>query len=110
MERRQLGRRRRATDRLGSDPVADNEYDLGIGGIGPGTRIGEGGSAVVYRARQDELDRDVAVKVLGFAANDDVVSPSTMAGTNASATRRDVEAALTYLSPLCQRGPARGPR
>jgi hypothetical protein len=51
--------------------VAENEYDLGIGGIGPGTRIGEGGSAVVYRARQDELDRDVAVKVLGFAANDD---------------------------------------
>ena len=71
MEQRPRSRRLRAADRLSFDPVADNEYDLGIGGIGPGTRIGEGGSAVVYRARQDELDRDVAVKVLGFAANDD---------------------------------------
>ncbi len=51
--------------------MADHDYDLGIDGIGPGTRIGEGGSAVVFRARQDELDRDVAVKLLSVSADDD---------------------------------------
>ncbi len=38
--------------------------DLGIPGLGPAVRIGMGGSAIVYRARQDRLDRDVAVKIL----------------------------------------------
>ena len=61
---------RAAADQVAFSSVADDN-DLGIDGIGPGTRIGEGGSAIVYRARQDELDRDVAVKVLGFSANDD---------------------------------------
>lgn len=38
--------------------------DLGIGGLGEATQIGAGGAAIVYRARQDNLGRDVAVKVL----------------------------------------------
>ncbi len=38
--------------------------DLGIGGLGSATEIGAGASAIVYRARQTELDREVAVKVL----------------------------------------------
>ncbi len=38
--------------------------DLGIPGLGPAVRIGMGGSAIVYRARQDRLDREVAVKIL----------------------------------------------
>ncbi|MEM7095300.1 MAG: serine/threonine-protein kinase [Actinomycetota bacterium] len=38
--------------------------DLGIPGLEAGYRLGEGGFAVVYRARQTKLDRDVAVKVL----------------------------------------------
>ncbi len=45
--------------------------DLGIGGLGPGVRLGTGGSAVVNRARQDELDRDVAVKILAGVIDDD---------------------------------------
>ena len=35
--------------------------ELGIGGLGYATEIGAGASAVVYRARQIELDREVAV-------------------------------------------------
>ncbi len=38
--------------------------DLGIRGLGPGVRIGLGASAAVYRARQEQLGRDVAVKLL----------------------------------------------
>ncbi|MEM7095299.1 MAG: serine/threonine-protein kinase [Actinomycetota bacterium] len=38
--------------------------DLGIPGLEAGYRLGEGGFAVVYRARQTKLDRDVAVKIL----------------------------------------------
>ena len=38
--------------------------DLGIGGLGPATEIGAGASARVYRSRQVDLDREVAVKVL----------------------------------------------
>ena len=38
--------------------------DLGIGGLGVATEIGVGASAIVYRARQLDLDREVAVKVL----------------------------------------------
>ena len=38
--------------------------DLGIPGLTNIERIGAGGNAVVYRARQADLDRDVVIKVL----------------------------------------------
>ena len=38
--------------------------DLGIPGLSSIERIGAGGNAIVYRARQSDLDRDVVVKVL----------------------------------------------
>ena len=38
--------------------------DLGIGGLDHAVEIGSGASAVVYRATQADLDREVAVKVL----------------------------------------------
>jgi beta-lactam-binding protein with PASTA domain/serine/threonine protein kinase len=38
--------------------------ELGIGGLGPATEIGVGASSIVYRARQVDLDREVAIKVL----------------------------------------------
>lgn len=37
--------------------------DLGIDGLGPATPIARGGSSVVYRAKQYEFGRDVAVKL-----------------------------------------------
>ena len=43
--------------------------DLGIDGIGQAEKIGSGGTATIYRARQERLGRDVAVKVL--LSNDD---------------------------------------
>lgn len=43
---------------------ADGDVNLGIAGLGPAAQIGEGGNAVVYRCRQESLDRDVAVKLL----------------------------------------------
>lgn len=46
--------------------------DLGIAGLGPAVRIGSGGFADVYRARQTHLNREVAVKVLRAAAGDAV--------------------------------------
>ena len=47
-----------------ADPRSGRSKDLGIPGIGPGQEIGQGGNAIVYRARQNALDRDVAVKIL----------------------------------------------
>ncbi len=44
--------------------------DLGIGGLGEATQIGAGGAAIVYRARQSNLGRDVAVKVLSNVDED----------------------------------------
>ncbi len=44
--------------------------DLGINGLEQATQIGSGASAVVYRARQSDLGRDVAVKVLSSVDED----------------------------------------
>lgn len=41
--------------------------ELGIGGLARATEIGAGASAVVYKALQVDLDREVAVKVLNTA-------------------------------------------
>ncbi len=41
--------------------------ELGIDGLSAVTMIGSGGSSTVYRARQDALDREVAVKVVHAA-------------------------------------------
>ena len=45
--------------------------DLGIDGFSTATLIGQGGFGAVYRARQDALERWVAIKVLTMAAIDD---------------------------------------
>lgn len=47
------------------------QVDLGIPGLGPAVRIGYGGFAEVYRARQINLNRDVAVKVLRASGVDE---------------------------------------
>jgi serine/threonine protein kinase len=44
--------------------MAGEQIELGIPGLTDATPIGQGGFAVVYRARQAHLARDVAVKVL----------------------------------------------
>ncbi len=44
--------------------MTDESIDLGIPGTAELVRIGSGGNAVVYRARQPDLDRHVVVKVL----------------------------------------------
>ncbi len=49
-----------------------NEINLGIEGIDNVKEIGRGGSARVFSARQTELDRVVAVKVLSSAWDEDV--------------------------------------
>lgn len=41
--------------------------ELGIDGLSEVTEVGTGGSSTVYRARQDALDREVAVKVVHAA-------------------------------------------
>ncbi len=46
--------------------------ELGIDGISDAEQIGRGGSATVFRARQEKLDRDVAVKVLHSAWDETV--------------------------------------
>ncbi len=47
------------------------QVDLGVPGLGPAVRIGYGGFAEVYRARQINLNRDVAVKVLRASGVDE---------------------------------------
>lgn len=44
--------------------MTSESIDLGIPGVTLAHRIGSGGNAIVYRARQPELDRAVVVKVL----------------------------------------------
>ncbi|MGI9594541.1 MAG: serine/threonine-protein kinase [Acidimicrobiales bacterium] len=49
-----------------------NGIDLGIDGLGPATMLARGGSAYVYLAEQTDFGRQVAVKVLFNALEDDV--------------------------------------
>lgn len=52
----------------GSDQAELNERgELGVDGLSAVAMIGSGGSSTVYRARQDALDREVAVKVVHAA-------------------------------------------
>lgn len=46
---------------------AGDAADLGLDGLSEVSLIGSGGSSTVYRARQDDLDRTVAVKVVHAA-------------------------------------------
>ena len=48
----------------GTPTGPDDAVDLGIDGLGPATLIGRGGYSSVYRARQESLDRDVAIKLI----------------------------------------------
>lgn len=51
--------------------MADEKVHLGIEGIGPATLLGRGGSAFVYQAEQVDFGRQVAVKILFDALEDD---------------------------------------
>lgn len=46
--------------------------DLGIDGLGDAVQVGTGGNALVYKAAQTDLDREVAVKVLRFVEDEGV--------------------------------------
>lgn len=48
----------------------EDEVDLGIPGIEHAEEIGRGGFAVVYRARQPELNRTIAIKMLSTRLDD----------------------------------------
>src|SRR5918997_6450555 len=48
----------------GGDEAVTGTVDLGVPGMEDAVEIGRGGFAVVYRARQPELNRTVAIKML----------------------------------------------
>lgn len=52
------------TASLGASGIKNTGKDLQIPGIASAHKIGSGGNAVVYRAYQPDLDRDVVVKLL----------------------------------------------
>ena len=53
--------------------------NLGIEGIEEIEQIGSGGSSRVYRARQTDLDRVVAIKVINAGQTDDVIKERSFA-------------------------------